>query len=401
VAEPAPAERSVEGRALEGRGTPPRAGNPGTYLGYVEVGGRPYAKFSAQPGTWVSSSMKSMGYDLVYPAKDAYGAYRGLVLDPEGKPLADPDRIRPGDQYLVPEQTTRGAPARSASSLRSTSPPPPAVPTNTAGPAVPTGTGGPPAPAPQAAPADRATGYRYAAPPPPPPFRRGGAQQDFITSFRDRARLRDLAAMDQAGPPQLPERAFGLQMSNEAPVFWDPVTHMGWHLAELATGETTQFRVKSRQQASQELLIAAAETALLYEGTVGLGGAAADSYVETVSILRDAQTLTPRRILTGRVLAREISISNRDLAPRFGKPDPYHNFPQLMDSWIVLDGQKVVRPLRNPALNSNGEYWQYELRGWSLNSKGKAVEGTFELGVEPSADGRVHRVTHRFFHPDG
>ena len=88
MAEPAPAERWVEGRrALDGRATPPRAGNPGTFLGHVEVGGRPYAKFSAQPGTWVSSSMKSMGYDRVYPAKDAYGAYRGLVLDAEGRPL--------------------------------------------------------------------------------------------------------------------------------------------------------------------------------------------------------------------------------------------------------------------------------------------------------------------------
>ena len=123
MAEPAPAERCVEGRALDGRGTLPRVGNPGTYLGYVEVGGQRYAKFSAQPGTWVSSSMKSMGYERVYPAKDAYGAYRGLVLDPEGKPLADPDRIRPGDQYLVPEQTTRGAPAREPA----TAPPPAAA----------------------------------------------------------------------------------------------------------------------------------------------------------------------------------------------------------------------------------------------------------------------------------
>jgi hypothetical protein len=381
-----------------------RSGNAGTYLGDEQIGGLTYARYRARPGTWVSASLKEQGNDQRYSPASGYGAYVGAARAPDGSVLANPDRIRPGQEYLVPRAgaaaTVSPEAARSASGLRSTSPPPPAVPTSTAGPAVPTGTGGPPAPAPQAAPADRATGYRYAAPPPPPPFRRGGAQQDFITSFRDRARLRDLAAMDQAGPPQLPERAFGLQMSNEAPVFWDPVTQMGWHLAELATGETTQFRVKSRQQTSQELLIAAAETALLYEGTVGLGGAAADSYVETVSILRDAQTLTPRRILTGRVLAREISISNRDLAPRFGKPDPYHNFPQLMDSWIVSDGQKVVRPLRNPGLNSNGEYWQYELRGWSLNSEGKAVEGTFELGVEPSADGRVHRVTHRFFHPD-
>ena len=103
--EPTPAERSVHSRELKDRGIPSRPGNAGTYLGEVDVDGRRYAKFSAEPGTWVSSSMKTMGYDQVYPAKDGYGAYRGLVLGPNGKPLADPDRIAPGDQYLVPERT--------------------------------------------------------------------------------------------------------------------------------------------------------------------------------------------------------------------------------------------------------------------------------------------------------
>jgi hypothetical protein len=131
VAEPTPAERSVRGRELEGRGIPSRTGNPGTYLGEVEVDGRRYAKFSAEPGTWVSSSMKTMGYDRVYPTKDGYGAYRGLVLDPNGKPLADPDRIRPGDQYLVPERTAQVAPVRATDTAPPVPPAAPAAPART------------------------------------------------------------------------------------------------------------------------------------------------------------------------------------------------------------------------------------------------------------------------------
>jgi hypothetical protein len=132
VAEPVPAERSVRNRELEGRGLPSRPGNPGTYLGEVDVDGRRYAKFSAEPGTWVSSSMKTMGYDQEYAAKDGYGAYRGLVLDPNGKPLADPDRIRPGDQYLVPERTAPAMPGaravRAADTAVSTGPAAPTAP---------------------------------------------------------------------------------------------------------------------------------------------------------------------------------------------------------------------------------------------------------------------------------
>jgi hypothetical protein len=132
VAEPVPAERSIHNRELEGRGLPSRPGNPGTYLGEVDVDGRRYAKFSAEPGTWVSSSMKTMGYDQEYAAKDGYGAYRGLVLGPNGKPLADPDRIRPGDQYLVPERTAPAAPGaravRAADTAASTGPAAPTAP---------------------------------------------------------------------------------------------------------------------------------------------------------------------------------------------------------------------------------------------------------------------------------
>ena len=74
--------------------------------------------------------MKTMGYDQEYAAKDGYGAYRGLVLDPNGKPLADPDRIRPGDQYLVPERTAPAAPgARAVRAADAAAPAGPAAPT--------------------------------------------------------------------------------------------------------------------------------------------------------------------------------------------------------------------------------------------------------------------------------
>jgi hypothetical protein len=78
------------------------AGNPGTYLGTRSVGDTTYARYRAAPGTWISSSLKQMGYDGLYGKDTAYGAYRGIVRTPKGTPIANPDKIKPGQEYLVP-----------------------------------------------------------------------------------------------------------------------------------------------------------------------------------------------------------------------------------------------------------------------------------------------------------
>ena len=91
------------------------------------------------------------------------------------------------------------------------------------------------------------------------------------------------------------------------------------------------------------------------------------------------------------------------------KADPTDLYEQVAGELrrAIADGEAKpgdrLPPAKDPAavLGVNTNTVQYELRGWSRNSDGKVVEGTFELGVEPSASGRLHRVTHRFFRPDG
>ena len=78
------------------------AGNPGTFLGVETVNGASMARFRAEPGTWVSASMKSLGYDRIYARDEAYGAYRGLAKSPSGQTLTQPDRLTPGQEYLIP-----------------------------------------------------------------------------------------------------------------------------------------------------------------------------------------------------------------------------------------------------------------------------------------------------------
>jgi hypothetical protein len=101
------AQQEANPRGTEGnRGTenlPSNAvGNPGTLLGMETVKGTPMARFRAEPGTWVSASMKSLGYDRIYGRDEAYGAYRGVAKSPSGQPLSKPDRLTPGQEYLIP-----------------------------------------------------------------------------------------------------------------------------------------------------------------------------------------------------------------------------------------------------------------------------------------------------------
>jgi len=85
------------------RGTVNRAtnvGNPGVLIGTQDVGGQPYARYRATNGTWVSASLQEQGYATLYGRNTGYGAYTGLVRSSDGTPLTNPDRIRPGQEYL-------------------------------------------------------------------------------------------------------------------------------------------------------------------------------------------------------------------------------------------------------------------------------------------------------------
>jgi hypothetical protein len=98
-----------DGRMADRRGTGQRAtddGNPGTLVGIETRDGISYARYRAKQGTWVSSSLAQQGYDKKYGKDVAYGAYAGVARAPSGQPLETPDRIKPGQEYLIPTGTT-------------------------------------------------------------------------------------------------------------------------------------------------------------------------------------------------------------------------------------------------------------------------------------------------------
>ena len=92
------AARSTERRATDN-------GNPGTFVGTENREGVRYARFRAKQGTWVSSSLAQLGYDKEYGRNSAYGAYLGVAKAPDGRPLENPDKIKPGQEYLIPVGT--------------------------------------------------------------------------------------------------------------------------------------------------------------------------------------------------------------------------------------------------------------------------------------------------------
>lgn len=83
----------------------------------------------------------------------------------------------------------------------------------------------------------------------------------------------------------------------------------------------------------------------------------------------------PRRIHSARELIRSGEESG-----------PHHNFPGTFDGTIFKQGERRV---------IKDDYIQYDLRG-TLNGR----SGTYEIGVKPSASGRVEVIQHRFFKPD-
>jgi hypothetical protein len=106
-------------------------------------------------------------------------------------------------------------------------------------------------------------------------------------------------------------------------------------------------------------------------GLVGLGG----NYT------------TWRRLLGSGPGAREPHriYSARELIRRAEEPGPYHNFPESFNAVIFRGNRQVI----------SENYMLYTKRG-SING----VEGTYEIGVCPSASGRIEVIVHCFFRPD-
>lgn len=101
------------------------AGNPGNQQGTNTVNGTVYQQYQARQGTWVSASLKQMGYDKKYGKDTAFGAYTGMVRNKDGTPLKTPDKIVPGQKYLVPVPVITLDPVVITGKLPPPPPPPP------------------------------------------------------------------------------------------------------------------------------------------------------------------------------------------------------------------------------------------------------------------------------------
>jgi RHS repeat-associated protein len=77
--------------------------------------------------------------------------------------------------------------------------------------------------------------------------------------------------------------------------------------------------------------------------------------------------------------------SARELVRRSEAGDSFHNFPESFNKSIFSGNRQVI----------SDDYVLYTQRG-TIND----AEGTFQIGVRPSASGRTEVITHRFFKPD-
>jgi len=119
--------------------------------------------------------------------------------------------------------------------------------------------------------------------------------------------------------------------------------------------------------------------------------------------------------------------SARELLRRAEEPGPFHNFPETFNDDIFLNGNRriisnsyveyslpgeVVLPGKpvfaqesipfSTIKSTNGQSSIVNANESTIigYTPSKTVQGVFEIGVEPSATGRVEVIQHRFFRPD-
>ena len=96
--------------------------------------------------------------------------------------------------------------------------------------------------------------------------------------------------------------------------------------------------------------------------------------------------------------------SARELLRRAQEPGPFHNFPESFNDEIFAATRTVIS--ENYVLYT--KRGAITLPGKPIRKNGKivkrtparVVEGTYEISVRPSANGRVETITHRFFRSD-
>ncbi|MDI3287316.1 RHS repeat-associated core domain-containing protein [Polyangium sp. 15x6] len=115
------------------------------------------------------------------------------------------------------------------------------------------------------------------------------------------------------------------------------------------------------------------------------------SMVDPMGLQSDGSNTT-----TPKVSSPKRIFSARELMRRAEEPGPYHNFPEHYDQDVFERGTRTVTAnfWRKPRTGMSNDAVMYSLPG-VLNGK----QGTFEIGVRPSASGNTEVINHRFFRP--
>lgn len=96
--------------------------------------------------------------------------------------------------------------------------------------------------------------------------------------------------------------------------------------------------------------------------------------------------------------------SARELVRRAADPGPFHNFPESFNDDIFRGTRTVVKPnyivySKRGTITLPGKEVK-DAAGNIVRNPARVIEGTYEIGVEPSASGRNEKIVHRLFRPD-
>jgi hypothetical protein len=97
--------------------------------------------------------------------------------------------------------------------------------------------------------------------------------------------------------------------------------------------------------------------------------------------------------------------SARELLRRAEEPGPFHNFPESFNDEIFKGTRTVVSDdyvvYSKPGTITLPGKPIFDAKGNRIGeTPSRVIEGTFEIGVRPSATGRSEIITHRFFRPN-
>jgi RHS repeat-associated protein len=117
------------------------------------------------------------------------------------------------------------------------------------------------------------------------------------------------------------------------------------------------------------------------------------NYVPFGGVVRKLEKFIPKRFYSARELLRRVQ-----------DPGPFHNFPETFNDDIFRGTRTVVKSdyvlyTKRGTLTLPGKEVK-DAAGNIVRQPAREIQGTYEIGVEPSASGRNEKIVHRMFRPD-